>query len=150
MYDYLLDPETELRDQDQLDLRLSNYLRRLLQWTGPESPMSPSVLKKRAQEGLTEEFEQALQIRYLGVARVARYDPPVAVSEEVFTGGYAEVDGFLVDMTTQEVLCAFRITARPNDEVSTPIKRVRARRKHWRILLILPSGRMPARHLWKR
>ena len=122
MYDYLLDPETELRDQDQLDLRLSNYLRRLLQWTGPESPMSPSVLKKRAQEGLTEEFEQALQIRYLGVARVARYDPPVAVSEEVFTGGYAEVDGFLVDMTTQEVLCAFRITARPNDEVSYTYK----------------------------
>jgi hypothetical protein len=84
--------------------------------------MSSSSLKKRASDDLAEKLEQALQIRYLGVARVVVYDRPVAVSEETFDGGYAEVAGFLVDMETRTVLCSFSIDARPTEQVSYTYK----------------------------
>lgn len=121
MYDHLLDPDLDLGD-NQLDLTLSNYVIMYLKMTGPKSTWSPSTLKKRAPEGRAEEFEQALQVRYLGVARVVKYEPPVAVSKDSFSGGYTEVDGFLVDMETQQVLCSFSIAARPNELVSYKYK----------------------------
>ena len=117
MLDHLFDPDQSL-NLTGLDLTLSNYLLRLLRWTGPASPMQPSALDAPVMEGLDADFEQALQVRYLGVAAVVQHDPAVAVSEAQFTGGSAEVVGFLVDMQTRQVLCTFRITAAANQEVS--------------------------------
>ena len=118
MYDHLLNPELDLHDNDQLDLSLSRYVVKYLNWTGPDYFTSD----KRASEDWTAGFEQALAIRYLGVARVGLYDPPVAVSAESFQGGYAEVDGFLVDMQTKEILCSFKIAAQPNMTVNYQFK----------------------------
>ncbi len=118
MFENLSDPDTDLRTSGQLDLTLSNYLLRYLRWTGPDSPMSASALKARAPKDSAGQFEQALNIRYIGVAAVVKYDPPVAVSESAFTGGYAEILGFLVDRETRQTLCVFRISALSNQDVS--------------------------------
>ena len=122
MYASLVDPDLDLRDAGQLDLRLSNYLRRNLQWTGPNNPMSETSLKNRAADNFPDKLEQGLQIKYLGVARVGAYERAVAVSEDTFDGGYAEIDGFLVDMESKDVLCAFTISARPSEQVSYTYK----------------------------
>ncbi|MEW6405566.1 MAG: hypothetical protein AB1649_27550 [Chloroflexota bacterium] len=114
MYAHLLDPELDLRDNNQLDLGLSRYVVKYLEWTGTDFFTSD----KRASDDWIVGFEQALDIRYLGIARVGAYDPPVAVSADSFTGGYAEVDGFLVDLHTREVLCSFSIAAEPSKTVS--------------------------------
>lgn len=118
MLENLFDPDRDLRQEGQLDLTLSNYLLRLLRWTGPQNPMSSTALDNPASDESVHEFEQALQIRYLGVAAVLQYDPPRAVSEEQFTGGLADMMGFLVDMQSRQVLCNFRFTATANQEVS--------------------------------
>jgi hypothetical protein len=118
MFAHLLDPEADLRDNNQLDLGLSRYVVKYLQWTGPDAFTSD----KRASDKFIAGFEQALNIRYLGVARVGLYDPPVAVSADSFDGGYAEVGGFLIDMQSREILCSFSIAARPNKTVNYTYK----------------------------
>lgn len=118
MYDQLLNPEVNLPQETTLDLGLSNYLLTHLLWTGPQNPMSSDTLTEGAGDEFAKEFEQVLQMKYLGIARVTVYDPPVAVDAETFEGGYAEIQGFLVDMATREVRCSFDLSAVPADTVS--------------------------------
>jgi hypothetical protein len=118
MFEHLLDPDVDLRANNQLDLTLSNFLLQYLRWTGPKNPMAASALKAGAPKERASEFEQALKIRYLGIAALLEYDPPVALSETAFTGGQAEILGFLVDKDSRTVLCAFRISASSNQEIS--------------------------------
>jgi hypothetical protein len=122
MYDQLLNPEIDLEQGTTLDLNLSNYLLTHLLWTGPENPMGSGALSESAGDEFAKEFEQILQMKYLGVARVVVYDPPVAIDAETFEGGYAEVQGFLVDMATREVRCSFNLSAIPADTVSYTYK----------------------------
>ncbi len=114
MYEHLLNPELDLRDNNRLDLGLSKYVVKYLNWTGSDSFTSD----RRASEEWIAGFEHALDIRYLGIAKVGVYEPPVAVSAESFTGGFTEVDGFLVDVQTKEILCSFSIAAKPNKMVN--------------------------------
>ena len=116
MYEHLLDPEEGMADTEKLDLRLSN-LRNYVYWTGPKSPYLLKESKTRADDEFRAKFEQALQIRYLGIARINRFDPIVAINAEAFEGGYTDIDGFLVDMQTQEIVCSFNIIAFPDEDV---------------------------------
>ena len=117
MYAQLLDPDVELRDNGQLDLMLSGQLIRNLQWTGDASPFNASSLREKARKDLAAELERSLHITYLAVARVVEYAPAVAVDQETFQGGIAEIDGYLVSMDNKEILCSFHISARPEDQV---------------------------------
>ncbi|MBN1219858.1 MAG: hypothetical protein JXM69_13095 [Anaerolineae bacterium] len=122
MYEQLLNPDVELRQNNQLDLLLSNDLITALRWTGDHSPMQPASLKQKAAEVTRQTLEQGLQIKYLGVARVTKYEPVIPVDEKTFGGGLAEIAGFLVDLDSQEVLCAFNISARPEAQVAYQYK----------------------------
>jgi hypothetical protein len=117
MYEQLLDPEVDLKANKQLDLLLSNSLVRALQWTGDKSAMKESALKSSATDLTTQTFEQSLQVKYLGVARITKYEPVVAVNEKTFGGGLADIDGFLVDLTSKEVVCAFSVSSQVQKEV---------------------------------
>jgi len=122
MYRQLLDPYIELRDENLFDLRFSNYIVSYLRCMGESSPMSATTLEKRADKEKADEYEQALDIAYLGVARVNAYEPPIAIDKDTFVGGTVAIDGFLVDVDTQAVLCAFSITAYPNEEVRYQVR----------------------------
>lgn len=123
MYAQLLDPDVDLRDNDQLDLLLSNQLIRNLQWTSDASPFSASALKKRARKDMVHEFERSLNIAYLAIAKVVVYTPVVAVDQETFQGGIAEIDGYLVDMESQEIMCSFKVSARPEEKIFYQVRK---------------------------
>lgn len=117
MYEQLLDPDVELRENNQLDLILSNALVTGLRWTGDHNPMLASSLKQSAADTTTAILEQGLHLKYLGVARVTEYQPAVATDPQTFTGGLAKIDGFLVDLDSQAVVCSFGISASPEAQV---------------------------------
>jgi hypothetical protein len=121
MYEHLIDPDAELSEQTQFDLRLSNSLRTCLQWTGPKNPMADSVLRSRADK-LDKELQTGLQTRYLGVARILQYQPPVASSAELFSGGAVSVAGYLVDLKSKQVVCVFGVTAKTAGKVQVTVR----------------------------
>lgn len=122
MAQHLLDPDLDLGKSDQVDLLLSKYLDTYLRWTGPNNPMSSSAREAEAPKDLAAQLEKALQIAYLGVARVGDYVPAVASDAENFQGGLAEVDGFLFDMESQALLCSFHLSIRVDEQVSYTYK----------------------------
>jgi len=117
MYENLNDPDLNLRNNDRLDLALSNFLLRYLRWTGPDNPMADDTRGQRVGKDAADEFEQALQIRYLAVARVVTLEKPVVLSAESFQSGFAEIDGYLVDLRSRTIVCSFTVQAESSEEV---------------------------------
>lgn len=117
MYDQLLDPDVDPYEIGKLDFLMSNHLDTFLQWTGPDNPMSEQALESEAPENRAEQFEQTLNLAYLGVARVVDFVPAVGIDPQTFTGGTAVVEGFLVRMDDHTVLCAFTISADAGTDV---------------------------------
>jgi hypothetical protein len=117
MYEQVLDPEVDLKANKQLDLLLSNSLVRALQWSGDKNGMKESALKNSATDLTTQTFEQSLQVKYLGVARITSYKPVTPVDEKTFGGGQADLDGFLVDLKSKEVVCAFSVSSQVQKQV---------------------------------
>lgn len=117
MYQQLLNPDVDLRDENQLDLILSNRLIRNLQWTGDNGPFRDSNLEKEASDSLADELEQSLKIEYLAVADVVEYEPAVALDAERFRGGIVEIDGYLVKVENREIVCSFKVSARPEEQL---------------------------------
>ena len=122
MHPHLLDPDAKLDPSNQLDLQLANHLLRALQWTGDKNPMSAAALKTKATDSVIRDMEQGLQTRYLAVAKVAAYTPVTAVDKKTFRGGQATLDGFLVDLTNQSVLCSFTVSAKAQEQISYTYK----------------------------
>ena len=122
MHPHLLDPDAKLDDKTQLDLLLANHLLAALQWTGDHSPMSASALKTKATDSVIHNLEQGLQTRYLAVVKMAAYTPVVAVDKNTFRGGQATLDGFLVDLTNQSVVCSFTVSAQAQKQLSYTYK----------------------------
>lgn len=119
MYENLVDPALDLSTTDQFDLILA---RSILTYLRLGMPGYGVPADKSASDEWIEKLEKALDIQYLGVARVNQYAPVVGLSPDEFEGGYVELDGFLVNMDTQEVLCSFSISALPNEEVNYTYK----------------------------
>ena len=122
MHPQLLDPDAKLDQSNQLDLQLANHLLRALQWTGDKNPMSAAALKAKATDSVIRDLEQGLQIRYLAVAKMAAYAPVAAVDKKTFRGGQATLDGFLVDLTNQSVVCSFTVSAKAQEQISYTYK----------------------------
>ena len=122
MHPHLLDPDVKLDEKTQLDLLLANHLLRALQWTGDKSPLSATALKTKATDSVIRDLEQGLQTRYLAVAKMAAYTPVTAVDKKTFRGGQATLDGFLVDLTNQSVLCSFTVSAKAQEQISYTYK----------------------------
>jgi hypothetical protein len=119
MYDQMFDPEDDMLDPTDLDLIMSNIILSPLLWTGPENPLS-SVDDSAGD--FDQQFIRAAGLSYVGVARVRSYEPAVAIDAETYSGGSAEIDGFLVSLSTNEVLCSFSVSAAPDESVSYTYK----------------------------
>jgi hypothetical protein len=106
MYDQMFDPEDDMLDPADLDLIMSNIILSPLLWTGD----------------FDQQFTRAAGLSYVGVARVRSYEPAVAIDAKTYSGGSAEIDGFLVSLSTNEVLCSFSVSAAPDESVSYTYK----------------------------
>lgn len=111
MYEQMLDPDVE--EVQPFGVHLSTFLIGALRWTGSHPPQT--YYAATVPEGFTTELERGLNLRYLAVARVARFDPVVMVDAKTFRGGFAHIDGLLVDLQTDAVRCAFGAEARTPD-----------------------------------
>ena len=121
MYDQLLDPDVESHGNDRLDLQLSGDLMDGILWTGPKNPMSESVLDESAGD-LEQTLKKALGFRYLVVLRPADFVAPVAVDENTYKPGMADIEGFIVDMQSNRVAGSFRFTAQSASKVEYSYK----------------------------
>jgi len=117
MYDQLLNPDIKSEGHNRLDLILSGGLLNAMKWTGPNNPMSPSVLDNRSAPDMERSLSKALATRYLVVVRPARFDAPVAVSENSFKGGSADVEVFVADLQDSHVPASGRYTAHSSTNV---------------------------------
>jgi hypothetical protein len=117
MYDQLLNPNIDPYEVGQLDFLMSNHLGTLLQWAGPENPMSERAMEQTAPENRGDQFEQTLNLNYLGVIRIVEFIPAAAIDIQTFSGATAVIEGFLVDMEDHTVLCAFTISADAGQDV---------------------------------
>jgi hypothetical protein len=121
MYDQMFDPEDGMRDPTDFDLLMSNIILLPLRWSGPGNPLAESFLNDSAGD-FDQRFTRAAGLSYVGVARVRSYEPAVAIDAENYTGGSAEIEGFLVSLSTNEVLCSFSVSAAPDESVSYTYK----------------------------
>jgi hypothetical protein len=122
MYDQLLNPDIKSEGHNRLDLLLAGDLLRAMQWTGPANPMSPSVLDKKADD-IEQILKQALAMRYLVVVRPARFVAPVAVDENNYKGGAADVEVFVADLETNKVPASGGFTAQSAKNVEYMFKK---------------------------
>jgi hypothetical protein len=117
MHEQLLDPDVNLARDGKFDLQLSDRLLLAMRWTGPQNPMSAGARQQRAGELCSAKaFEAALNTRYLVVMRLTALEKPQAVNEKTFRGGKLELEGFLVDLSSQELLGVVRVSAQPAKE----------------------------------
>jgi hypothetical protein len=123
MYEQALDPDINLKENKRLDLLLSNSLVRALQWTGDKNAMKESALKNTATDLTTQTFEQSLQVKYVGLARIANYKPVTPVDDKTFGGGLADINGYLVDLKSKEVVCAFSLSSQVQKQVPYQYKK---------------------------
>ena len=117
MFDQLLNPDIKSEGHNRLDLILSGGLLNAMKWTGPNNPTSASVLDKRSAPDMEATLSKALATRYLVVVRPARFDAPVAVSENSFKGGSADVEVFVADLQGSHVPASGRFTAHSSTNV---------------------------------
>ena len=115
MYDQLIDPDIKSEGHQRLDLLLHGNLLNAMQWTGPKNPMSGGLDKKNPQ--LEDTLKQAVGERYVVVLRPVRYIAPVAIDENTFKGGTADLEGFVADLQDLKVVGSFRYAARPAEKV---------------------------------
>jgi len=110
--------EEELLDvyaKPPFDLTLSVGLKNCLGWTGSSNPMAESALGER--DGTFEaDFESALATRYLVVLRSRAEE--ISFQGGVFSGGDASIDAFVIDLGTEELVAAARVSASPEGQVS--------------------------------
>ncbi len=126
MYDQLLDPDIESREQKRLDLLLSGDLLLGMKWTGPKNPMSESALDNSAGE-MEQTFKKALACRYLIVLRPATFIAPVAVSESEYKPGVADIEALVVDLESNKVVGSSRFTASSANKVEYVYKQGESR-----------------------
>jgi hypothetical protein len=58
-----------------------------------------------------------LNVRYLVVNRVGTYKPPQVQDERTFAPGEVAIEGFLIDLKNDKVLCSFRLEVTGDDSL---------------------------------
>ena len=106
MFEQVADPDAK----PEFDLLLSGDLLNALRWTGPQNPLSSSVLGNRGDD-IEKSLKSALDYRYLVVNRVADLKKPEAINETTYAPGRVTLNVFVVDLANSEVLCRFGLRA---------------------------------------
>ena len=113
----LTNPNATIDERKDVRLSLGGNLIALLNWTAQPSSLS-SLDSRSGSKEFAERMEAIrARARYLGVYRIAEYDPPVATDEKTFQGGRATVEFFVYDLNDGKLLAQWRLTARPNQTV---------------------------------
>lgn len=117
MAEQCADPDRNLMSPNEFDLLFhEDEFYTHLKWTGDRSPLVESARSER-NVGLAERMERSLAVRYLVIARPARFIPPRAVDDRTFGGGELDLDVFLVDLPAEKALGGFRRSFRPDPRV---------------------------------
>ena len=117
----LENPDVNLRLDNAWDLLLSDSLVVTLQWTGPQSPLSATG--NTATDEFRQNFERALGLRYLVVGRVAEDVAPQILDEKTFVPGHIRLEGFVVDLKSNQVICSLVATAESDTSIGYQYKK---------------------------
>jgi serine/threonine protein kinase len=101
------------RSDEEFDLFERGDLSSLISWLDGYPRSS-----EKARAGLDEEFEAALATRYLVVYRTLDYQDAVFSDSQGGVPGHVTLQSFVVDLTTNEVLCQFVTEADGRDPKS--------------------------------
>jgi hypothetical protein len=85
------------------DMGLSGPIETVLAWTGATNVDDPSA-RREATPDVEATFKQAQAIRYLVVLRASR--TPVSADRNIFAGGDALIDAFVVDLKTRAIVAS--------------------------------------------
>lgn len=85
------------------DLGLSGPVQTALAWTSPNLVDDPSA-RRDATPDVEATFKQAQEKRYLVVVRAAR--TPISADRNIYAGGDALVDAFVIDLKTKTVVAS--------------------------------------------
>jgi hypothetical protein len=117
MYEQLLNPDAK----PEFDMAPQGDLLNAVQWTGPNNPLSSRVLNNPGSD-MEKSLKSALEYRYLVVNRVSDLKNPVAVDEKTYSPGRANLEAFIVDLSSNQVLCSFAFQAQSASTVSYSYK----------------------------
>ena len=110
----LLDPEVT----PEFDLNLDGFPQNCFYWLS-QKYASAADLNRVDDGNLARGFEAGLARRYLLVYRTARFVRP-SVSENSYTPGSLDLEVFLVDFQSNQVLTSFRASANTSSETRVP------------------------------
>ena len=97
------------------DLLLTSNLSSSLFWLDKPPSGGSSEFMERT-------MKAACKSRYLVVHRVDESQLPVAVSDTEFQGGLVQIDGFVIDMDSLEIVASYRVQAKPEESVQFSVK----------------------------
>lgn len=110
MYDQLINPDLDLYDEVAFDVGIGHGFLRAIQWAGPENPMSELTMDNRSRTFETD-LQEALAYEYLVVNRIQGYVPAQIFDESSFIPGLVSIEGFVVSLKTNEILCRYHVAA---------------------------------------
>jgi hypothetical protein len=116
MYDQVLNPDLDRSSLSRwFNVGMNGLFINALSWTGPENPMSKSVMQEY-DNGFTNRLETALATPYLVINRVADYSPAILVNENSFIPGRVIIESFVTSMENNTILCSYRVDVTLSEE----------------------------------
>lgn len=111
MDEIMLNPDLDIFSEVIFDVGIDDHFVTALKWTGPNNPMSKTILHERS-NSFVEELEAALALDYLIVNRIDEYEPATIIEEDKqFLPGYVSIEGFIIDFESEAILCQYRVEA---------------------------------------
>jgi len=110
MYKQLLDPDIDLYNQVEFDVGMGGDFLSAIKWTGQKNPLGETAMKRREGE-FADQLEAALLSPYLVVNRIEEYIPAQIVEDSQFIPGYVSVEGFVIALENNAILCSFQVEA---------------------------------------
>ena len=116
MYDQVLDPDLDRSSLARwFNVSMNGLFINALGWTGPKNPMVDRVLKEY-DDDFADKLEMALATPYLVINRIAEYTPASVVDKNSFFPGWVIIEGFVISMENNEILCSYRVEATISEE----------------------------------
>jgi hypothetical protein len=112
VYEQLLDPSVDLKAKKEFDLIFTGDIVFALRQINPPAGAGFMNPDQRASSAVIANYERGLATRYLAVARPVHYVAPRALDKKTFFPGRLDVELFLVDLNTRDILAWDRIEAK--------------------------------------
>lgn len=110
----LVDPDVDLRAAEEFDASVSEPgLVARMTMVGPASKLRVAVPR-----ATLPEFDSALALTYLAVARPVTYLRPRALAKDAFTAGAVDLEVFVVDLRTEAIVAQGRCRAETADRTT--------------------------------